>query len=181
MKQRKYIYRRNLPHIEKEGRPHFITFDTYLREILPPHARDLVLNHCLHDNGTKMQLHIAVVMPDHVHLIFTPLRSDSGELFTFEEIVGAIKGASAHSVNKALERKGHLWQDESFDHVIRCEEKLEEKIQYVWENPVRAGLVGRSEDYKWLWRESKPAQPGAAVPHDPPVQIQARKVRSAAK
>jgi REP element-mobilizing transposase RayT len=114
-----------------------------------------------------MQLHIAVVMPDHVHLIFTPLLNDSGELFTFEEIVGAIKGASAHSINRALKRKGHVWQDESFDHVTRCEESLEEKIQYVWDNPVRAGLVSRSEDYKWLWRESKPAQPRAAVPHDP--------------
>ncbi len=38
----------------------------YVRWELPPLARDLVLEHCLHDNGTKMQLYIAVVMPDQI-------------------------------------------------------------------------------------------------------------------
>ncbi len=167
MQKRKYSYRRNLPHIEKQGRAHFITFDAHLRRTLPPLARDLVLKHCLHDNGSKMRLHVAVVMPDHVHLILTPLRDDKTGLFTFEQIVGGIKGASVHTINKALHRSGQVWQDESFDHVIRSGESLEQKIQYVCENPVRAGLVTRPEDYKWLWRETDSAQPGAAVPHLP--------------
>ena len=76
MKVRKYDYRRNLPHIERSGREHFITFDTYLRWELPPAARDITLKHCLHDNGSKMRLHIAVVMPDHVHMIFMPLEDE---------------------------------------------------------------------------------------------------------
>ena len=94
MKIRKYDYRRNLPHIERSGRIHFITFDAYLRWELPPQARDLALKHCLHDHCTKMQLYIAVVMPDHVHLIFMPLEDEKHETFSFEEIVGSIKGAS---------------------------------------------------------------------------------------
>jgi len=56
-------------------------------------------------------------------------------------------------VNKALKRSGTVWQDESFDHVVRHEEGLEKKIQYVRENPVRKGLVAKAEDYKWLWEE----------------------------
>jgi REP element-mobilizing transposase RayT len=154
VKARKYDYRRNLPHIERSGRAHFVTFDTYLRWELPPFARDLVLKHCLHDNGRKMRLYIAVVMPDHVHMIFMPLETEGHETFSFEEIVGTIKGASAHSVNKALKRSGTVWQDESFDHVVRHAESMEQKIQYVRENPVRKGLVSRPEDYKWLWEES---------------------------
>ena len=153
MKPRKYNYRRNLPHIEKDDRPHFITFNAYEGWILPPAARDLALQHCLHDNGTKMTLHAAVIMPDHVHIIFTPLRDQTNESYTFEEIVGSIKGASYHSINKALNRSGHVWQDESFDHVIRHQESFEEKVRYVCENPVRKGLVRRPEDYKWLWKE----------------------------
>ncbi|HET9838000.1 MAG TPA: transposase [Candidatus Angelobacter sp.] len=155
MKVRKYDYRRNLPHIELSGRDHFITFDTYLRWELPPAARDIVLKHCLHDNGTKMQLHVAVVMPDHVHMIFMPLENEKGETFSFEEIVGAIKGASVHSINKALKRSGTLWQDESFDHVIRHAESLEQKIEYVRQNPVRRGLVAKPEDYPWLWERKE--------------------------
>ena len=153
MKKRKYLYRRNLPHIEKDDRPHFITFDTYQRWILPPIARDIALHHCLHDNGSKMTVHVVVIMPDHVHIIFTPLRNAAKESYTFEEIVGGIKGASVHSINKALNRRGTVWQDESFDHVIRHQESFEEKVRYVCENPVRKKLVTRAEDYKWLWKE----------------------------
>lgn len=101
-----------------------------------------------------MRLLIAIVMPDHVHMIFIPLEDERQETFSFEEIIGAIKGASAHSINKVLQRSGTVWQDESFDHVVRHADSLEQKIQYVRENPVRKGLVSRPEDYKWLWEES---------------------------
>lgn len=78
---------------------------------------------------------------------------DNTEPFTFEEILGPIKGAAAHSVNKALNRNGRVWQDESFDHVLRSDESLNAKTDYVRQNPVRKGLVARPEDYKWLWQE----------------------------
>lgn len=87
-------------------------------------------------------------------MIFIPLENEKQETFSFEEIVKAIKSASAHSVNKALKRSGTVWQDESFDHVLRHSDSLEQKIQYVRENPVRKGLVSKPEDYKWLWEES---------------------------
>jgi REP-associated tyrosine transposase len=153
MKSRKYKYRRDLPHIQKFDRAHFITFVTPCQWILPPLARDLVLKHCLHEKDKKFKLLIAIVMPDHVHMIFIPLWDENtAEPFTFEEILGPIKGASSHSVNKALHRQGHVWQDESFDHVLRSEESLDAKIEYVRQNPVRRGLVARPEDYKWLWQ-----------------------------
>jgi REP element-mobilizing transposase RayT len=170
MKPRKYKYRRNLPHIQKDGRAIFVTFNTISGQILPPIARDLAMQHCLHDNASKMRLHAAVVMPDHVHIIFTPLRSENTEPFTLEEIVGSIKGASSHTINKALRRKGHLWQDESFDHVARCEESLEQKIQYIRDNPVKAGLVARPEDYKWLWVEQMPEVGEIRVKQQPPAE-----------
>ena len=176
MKERVYKYRRNLPHIQKADRAHFVTFVTYGRWILPPAARDLVLAHCLHDNGSKMRLYIALVMPDHVHMIFTPLLAENGQPFSFAEIQGSIKGASSHSVNRALNRSGTVWEDESFDHVLRSSESLNNKVRYVRENPVRKGLVSRPEDYKWLWEEV-PAQPRAAVPHEPrPEETQSQAV-----
>src|ERR1700753_2415933 len=98
-----------------------------------------------------MDLYISVVMPDHVHMIFMPLEDKLHEVFSFEEIVGAIKGGSVHSVYKLLGRSGQVWQDESFDHVIRHAESLESKIRYVRENPVRKGLVRMPEEYPWLW------------------------------
>ena len=75
------------------------------------------------------------------------------EIYSLAEIMDAIKGASAHMVNKTLVRRGRVWQAESFDHVLRSSESLDAKINYSLENPVRAGLVGRWADYPWLWRK----------------------------
>jgi REP element-mobilizing transposase RayT len=87
-----------------------------------------------------MRLHIAVVMPDYVHMIFMPLEDEKGETYSFEEIIGAIKSASSHTVNKVLRRRGTVWQEESFDHVIRHAESLEQKIEYVRQKPSQKRL-----------------------------------------
>lgn len=156
------FHRRNLPHFEKWDHPYFITFRTYEDFVLSPRARDLALYHCLYENGTRVHLYAAVIMPNHAHLILTPLMDDLGDRFSLSKIMNSIKGASSHSINKEFARKGHVWQDESFDHVLRSYESLEEKIYYIAQNPVRAGLCTKPEEYRWLWRE---AQPRAAVPH----------------
>ena len=89
-------------------------------------------------------------MPDHVHLICMPLIDDNGSI-SIPEITRTIKSESAHRINKALGRIGRVWQDESFDHILRGEESLTKKMTYILENPIRAGLVTRSQDYRWLW------------------------------
>jgi REP element-mobilizing transposase RayT len=148
------FYRRQLPHLQVDEKPHFITFCTDHRWALPEHARSIVLESCLHDNGRRFDLKVAIIMPDHVHLIFTPLIDLAArEVWSLAKIMDAIKGASAHNVNKALHRKGRVWQPESFDHVLRCSENLDAKIQYVLENPVRSGLVSDWRAYPWLWRK----------------------------
>jgi REP element-mobilizing transposase RayT len=129
-----------------------VTFCTEQRRVLPNTARSLVLECCLHDNGKNYDLKVAVVMPDHAHLIFTPLIDyEAMEVCSLAKIMDAIKGASAHKINKALRRKGRVWQPESLDHVLRSSESLDAKIQYVLENPVRRGLVQDWKDYPWLW------------------------------
>jgi len=90
-------------------------------------------------------------MPDHVHLILIPLADEEGS-FSIPQIMHAIKSESAHRINKALNRRGKIWQDESFDHVLRGEESLASKVAYMMENPARAGLVKTPAEYRWLWR-----------------------------
>jgi len=144
-------YERNLPHIQADDRFHLLTFCTYERGILPDWARDLVMKSCLHDHCVRYDLAAAVVMPDHAHLILWPLidRSKS-EIIPLKKITGAIKGASAHAINKYANRKGPVWQDESFDHVIR-KGYLASKILYVLENPVRKEFVEHWRGYRWTW------------------------------
>jgi hypothetical protein len=75
------------------------------------------------------------------------------EVCSLAEIMDAIKGVSAHKINKALGRKGRVWQPESFDHVLRSSENLDAKIEYVLQNPVRQGLSRDWNTYPWVWRK----------------------------
>jgi REP element-mobilizing transposase RayT len=161
----KYRYRRRLPHLQKADSALFVTFCAAARMNLPAEARDLVLEHCLREAATsteagkgarptragRIHLHAAVVMPDHVHLLLAPFRDKDDWAFPVVDILQCLKGATAHRINKLLHRSGPVWEEESFDHVLRSDESLKEKREYIRQNPVQAGLVGRAEDYKWLW------------------------------
>ncbi len=147
------FYRRDLPHLQRDAKPHFLTFCTHQRWHLPDEARSMALESCLHDHEIELFVHCAVVMPDHVHMIFVPLVDNvKSEIFALATITQAIESASAHRINKMLGRKGSVWQDESFDHVLRSSEALEAKIAYLLDNPVRTGLVRDRKDYPWLWQ-----------------------------
>jgi REP element-mobilizing transposase RayT len=148
------FHRRNLPHLQRDNKAHFLTFATKNRSTLPDWARDIVLACCLHGHKTKFYLWVAVVMPDHVHLILTPFVDYARqEVISLSEIMRAIKGVSAHAINRKFGHTGTIWQQESFDHVLRSSESLDGKIIYILENPVRGGLVKDWKDYRWLWRE----------------------------
>jgi REP element-mobilizing transposase RayT len=168
----KYRYRRRLPHLQRADADFFITFCT-LRWKLPLRARDLVLEHCLREGGVtpfasqvpsivagegaratfraRIHLHAVVIMPDHVHLLLQPLRGEDGWPIPLVDILQCMKSATAHRINKRLGRSGPVWEEESFDHVLRSDENLKEKAEYIRQNPVRRGLVERPEDYRWLW------------------------------
>jgi REP element-mobilizing transposase RayT len=154
--QPKYDYRRRLPHLQKDDHPLFVTFATKYRWKLPPAARDIVFECCVKESGGKFNLHVGVVMPDHVHLIYSPLRREDGWSYSLPEIMQAIKGTAAWRINHLLKRTGPVWQEEFFDHVVRSNESLVDKVAYICENPVRAGLVESESEYRWLWKGAIP-------------------------
>jgi hypothetical protein len=123
--ERMYDYRRMLPHHQKAGRALFVTFCKLTPMPFTVGARDAIVPHCLHDSGKRYQFHAAIVMPDHVHLLLTALRDEEGWPYGLPVILKLIKGASARSVNKLLGSSGPVWQEESFDHVLRSQESLE--------------------------------------------------------
>ena len=151
------IMSRVLPHFQRSVQPVFVTFSSAERWILPAEARDIALDSCRHDHLRTMELHVAVVMPDHVHLVLTPLADyDRIRMYPLSEIMQALKSASAHRINRRLGRTGKVWQDEYFDTVIHRADSLQAKLEYVRQNPVRAGLVPRPEDYRWIWELPRP-------------------------
>lgn len=146
--------RRNLPHIQRPGATYFLTFRK-LQGQLAPEDRDLVMQSCLYADGKQYCLHAAVVMPDHVHLLISPLESHPGEYYQLAEIMRGIKGASARRVNERAKTTGSIWQDETFDRIIRDESEFFEKLQYIMANPRTAGIE-TGVAYPWCVYEKDP-------------------------
>ena len=85
-----------------------------------------------------------VLMPDHLHL-FVAL---DDEQLSLSQWVKSLKGTlSSHF--RAVGLPPPYWQKGFFDHVLRSSESYSEKWDYVQENPARAGLVRRSEDWPY--------------------------------
>jgi hypothetical protein len=83
------------------------------------------------------------VMPNHCHVVVKPL----GE-YELEDILDSWKGYVGKEVNNRLVRHGRLWQEESYDHIVRDEEHLYRIIQYT----ARARLP-RDRWHRWVHPE----------------------------
>ena len=80
-------------------------------------------------------------MPDHVHLLAEGRAEDSDCL----RFIARAKQFSGFHYKAAF---GHrLWQRYSDEHTLRVDEAALSVARYILENPVRAGLAARIEDY----------------------------------
>ncbi len=143
------IHRRRLPHWQSGGSTYFVTF-RLAQGRLSEAEREVVGAACEHWNGERAVVHQYVVMPDHVHLLLTPLQRAAGVWHSLPELIGGIKKFAAREIQAQRAQSGPLWQDEHFDRLIRDEDEFYEKAHYIWDNPRRAGLVGDQADYRWL-------------------------------
>ena len=91
-------------------------------------------------DGQVYTLEAYCVMPNHVHLVCTPL-SIQGEVYPLSKIMQSLKGNTARQANLLLGRTGDFWQHESYDHVVRDAVELKRIVNYVLANPSRAGLA----------------------------------------
>lgn len=89
-------------------------------------------------------LHAYVIMPNHLHIIWTPAVSMSRILQWF-------KGVTAYRAKRLLRLNGKeaFWQIESYDRWIRSDRELQKIIRYVEFNPVKAGLANSIEEWPW--------------------------------
>ncbi len=111
---------------------------------------DLVAGALRFFEGQRYRLDAWVIMPNHVHAIVWPLPNH-----TLSAIVQSWKGFTARKANLLLSRTGRsFWQPESFDHWIRNDAEHEQCCRYTRMNPVKAGLCGTPEDWRWssAWR-----------------------------
>jgi len=136
---RKYEYRRKLPHYQKPGRALFITFRKNTREPFSERSRDAILQHCLYDHGKRYELHAAVIMPEHVHLLVSEPET--------KPLATALQALKL-SVSKRSTPKP-FWETRYYDFNVFTHNKRVEKLKYMHRNPVIRGLVTAPEDWHW--------------------------------
>ena len=89
------------------------------------------------------ELRAYVVMANHVHLLAVPRVPPS-------RLLQSLKGFTSREANKLLGRTGQpFWQRESYDHWVRDATEAARIVSYIENNPVKAGLVARPQDYPW--------------------------------
>jgi putative transposase len=129
----------------QRGRIYLLTFcchqrrPVFLDRRLPPVVIEEMRRS---DAGGASRTLAFVVMPDHVHWVL-----EYRQRASIGAVVRLVKGCSATRINRLLGVRGRLWQSGYHDRAIRAEEDLESVCQYVIQNPLRAGLVRRVEDY----------------------------------
>ncbi|HVT14064.1 MAG TPA: transposase [Fimbriimonadaceae bacterium] len=108
------------------------------------------------DHGRRFTLHAWVVMPNHVHVLLTPL-----ENVALEEILRTQKSISSTRINKLLGQQGRLWQPDYFDRLIRDEKHFNGVVHYIEWNPVKAGLCVDPADWAWssAYRHARQLEP----------------------
>jgi putative transposase len=123
---------------------YMVTTETWSRRSLFNNDRwaKLLIDTLYHYRGSAYLLHDFVIMPDHIHVLITPLTS-------LEKAVQFIKGGFSFRTKKELGSNMEVWQKGFQDHRIRDAGDFAQHIQYIHENPVRKHLSERAADYPY--------------------------------
>jgi REP element-mobilizing transposase RayT len=114
---------------------------------------EIVQDSLLHYDGERYKLLAWVIMPNHVHILFVP-----GFGYELSQILKSFKGYTARMANRALQRLGEFWMEDYFDRFIRDEKHFASAVAYIENNPVKARLCEKAEDWifssAW-WRKNQ--------------------------
>jgi REP element-mobilizing transposase RayT len=162
-----------LKHVYEPGMTYLITTITRRRERLFEDTRFACIAHediafYAHKFGMISVAH--AIMPDHLHWVMHPSREDfarfareeqakgkrskyghAPERFYLSKIMEDYKRHTAHVINELRDAPyAEVWQEGFRDDALCVPDAIRGAVQYVILNPVKAGLVERSENYPYL-------------------------------
>jgi len=112
---------------------------------------NLVLESLFFHNMKHYELICALLMSNHVHIVLKPLLQKVENPYSLAKIMKDHKGYVASQANKILNRTGKFWFPENYDHWIRDEPEFKRVIEYILQNPVKAGIVQDYREWKYYW------------------------------
>jgi REP element-mobilizing transposase RayT len=113
----------------------------YLRD---DRAAEIVRDALFYYDHVKYEVISWCIMPNHVHVLISLLK-----VVSLSEILHSWRSFSSNEINKLFNRKGQLWMPEYFDRYIRDERHFDNVVNYIHNNPVKAGLVDDPTHYRW--------------------------------
>lgn len=132
-----------------------------VQHLADPQQAEIVQNAFLYFAGERYKLLAFVVMPTHHHWLFLPdekwaveavqqSQQPDGRRRTPREIIShSIQSYTATMCNRVRGASGPYWQTETFDHWVRDEAEMLRIIDYIENNPVKAGSVEHPQDWQW--------------------------------
>lgn len=109
-----------------------------------PEVAEIIEQALIHFDAHRYCLHAWCVMPNHVHALLTVNASQD-----LSRIVHSWKSFTANKANAYLARSGAFWQREYFDRFIRDEQHLQAALDYIENNPVKAGLSRSPGEWRY--------------------------------
>ncbi|MDY0151157.1 MAG: transposase [Candidatus Cloacimonas sp.] len=112
---------------------------------------EIIADSFRHFDKQRYDLIAYCIMPNHVHVLINPLKQANGAVYPLSHITYTWKKYTAMAINKYLGKSGSFWQQESYDHLVKDELELEKIINYIVQNPVKARLIDKWEDWYGTW------------------------------
>jgi len=145
--------------IFQNGYSYFITMVTHRREpLLIKHIDILRKSFQLSKNNYDYSINAIVIMPDHLHMIITPKNAEE-----YPRIISHIKRSFVYGLDHTIKMKAKMtlnqspyrrkrsgiWQKRYYEHTIRNEKDMLEKMQYMYRNPIKHGYVDEPDQWKY--------------------------------
>lgn len=125
---------------------YFVTFSTWRRRRLfvVNYVRLFLQTAYRYRREGRFYIHALVVVPEHVHLLFTPAND-----VTLEHAVQLIKGGYSRAFGTTWGRNKEIWQRGFTDHRIRDQRDFASHRDYIHQNPVERELVATASEYRY--------------------------------
>ena len=174
LRRRKYFFEKsikNLPEKEKQMKSYefnnkqFYFFDNFVIKhkkspswLSDSMIAEIVKNSLFFRHEKEYRLICYCIMPNHVHILIKPLLEKKGKPYSITRIMKNHKSFTAVEANKILKRSGRFWLSGFYDHCVRNQREFFNIIRYILNNPVKAGLVKKYWDWKYLWVDKEVLQ-----------------------
>ncbi len=134
----------NFERMREERVQHYLDQGCGSCVLIEPRCATIVQDALKFLDGRAFDLRAWVVMPNHVH--FLAFFQEGQSLI---KALHSLKSFTAHEIVKAYPNMVPCWQQETFDRYIRNEDHYLDMVEYIHQNPVKAGLCTTAETYPW--------------------------------